>query len=222
MTSLDDVVATSVVSSSLLEKMANAAHVRCVETLTGFKWIARAAGDGVLRFGYEEALGFAVDPLVPDKDGMSAALALSQLAHRLDQAGLSVFDRLDEIESTFGVHAGAQFSLRAQGAGSMASLESAFTRFLDNPPSSLGGFEVSECVDLMSGWIGLTPTPGLILKLGERGSVVVRPSGTEPKLKAYLEILGEHPSDRPLSEQRDLARAQLSAVRQDLERLLRI
>jgi phosphomannomutase len=110
-----DVVATTIVSSTLLRDMARDAGVRFAMTLTGFKWLARAAGDGVLRLGYEEALGFAVDPEVADKDGLSAALALAQLANELRGRGETLMDRLNEIEARFGVHSIFQLSLRAEG-----------------------------------------------------------------------------------------------------------
>lgn len=213
----DDIVATTIVSSTLLPVMAAAAGVRCVTTLTGFKWIARAAGPGVLRFGYEEALGFAVDPAVADKDGLSAALALCRLAHDLAQEGRTLLDRLDEIETRFGVHAGRQLSLRAEGPGGHAAIEASLARLRATPPDTLGGLAVTEVVDLAEGWRGLRPTEGLWLTLGDAGRVVVRPSGTEPKLKAYLEIV------RPpgaLDESRLLAGEQLERVRWDLARLL--
>jgi phosphomannomutase len=211
-----NVVATSIVSSSMLRKMAEDAHVRFVETLTGFKWIARAGGDGALRFGYEEALGFAVDPVVADKDGLSAALALCYLAHHLAQQGQTLLDRLDEIESRFGVHAVAQLSLRADGPDALSVIAASLERLRATPPTHLGGVQVSEVIDLESGWQGLPPAEGLVLKLGHHGRVVVRPSGTEPKLKAYIEILGDSDPNKSLVEQRAKAHAQLSVVSEEL------
>ena len=216
-----DVVATTIVSSTLLEQMARRANVRFAMTLTGFKWLSRAAGDGVLRFAYEEALGFAVDPLVGDKDGMSAALAICRLAHLLSTHGESLLDRLDEIEMRFGVHAGAQLSLRAQGTAGLAAIVSVVERLRSAPPTSLGGIAVSEFVDLAQGWNGLAGTDGVLFVLGSQGRVVVRPSGTEPKLKAYLEIRSP-PDQRPLGAQRADAAELLSAVRADLLDLLKL
>jgi phosphomannomutase len=217
-----DVVATSIVSSTMLKKMAEVAHLRFAETLTGFKWIARSAGDGVLRFGYEEALGFAVDPLVSDKDGLSAGLALCHLAHHLAQQGQTLLDRLDEIESTYGVHAVHQLSFRASGPEAMSSIGATIRRLRATPPTNLGGLEVSEVVDLELGWRGLPPTEGLVLQLGDRGRVVVRPSGTEPKLKAYVEILGDAGSGQSLQLQRGTAREQLMTVSDELTELLKL
>jgi phosphomannomutase len=216
-----EVVATSIVSSTMLKKMAEAAHLRFAETLTGFKWIARSAGDGGLRFGYEEALGFAVDPSVADKDGLSAGLALCHLAHHLAQRGQTLLDRLDEIESRYGVHAVNQLSLRANGPEAMSTIGAAIKRLRATPPAELGGLEVSEVVDLELGWRGLPPTEGLVLHLGDHGRVVVRPSGTEPKLKAYVEIVGDAGSGQSLQFQRAVARERVKAVGDELTELLK-
>ena len=215
----DDVVATSIVSSTMLEKMAERAGVSYATTLTGFKWITKAAPAGRLAFGYEEALGFAVDPSVADKDGLSAALALARLAHDLRRHGLTLLDRLDELEERYGVHAGAQLSLRVAPPRGREVLSAVMARVRATPPSTLGGLAVSEVVDLESGALGLAPTEGLIWRLGETGRVVVRPSGTEPKLKAYLEVVGA-PSPEDLSGERERCRARLDAIRADLARLL--
>jgi phosphomannomutase len=216
MTGKDDVVATSIVSSTMLKKMAQVARVRYAETLTGFKWIARARDEGVLRFGYEEALGYAVDPMVADKDGLSAALAICQLAHRLAQEGKTLLDRLDEIEGKYGVHAGSQLSLRA-APGQQARIAEALNKLRASAPRELGGLKVTEVVNLSKGWHGLLPTEGLVLMFADNGRVVVRPSGTEPKLKAYIEILGGPDRGRTLGEQRHAATIQLEAVQRDLE-----
>ena len=215
-----DTVATSIVSSTMLATMARENHVRYAETLTGFKWIARSAGDGVLRFGYEEALGFAVDPGVADKDGLSAALALCRLAHELDQRGQTLLDRLDEIESRYGVHAVTQLSLRCDQPGALGIIASAVARLLTSPPHVLGTLAVSEVVDLESGWHGLRATPGLVLELSGRGRVVVRPSGTEPKLKAYVEVRGTRAAGHSLDDERHAAHGLLDAISDDLARLL--
>jgi phosphomannomutase len=217
-----DTVATSIVSSTMLATMARDANVRYAETLTGFKWIARSAGPGVLQFGYEEALGFAVDPMVSDKDGLSAALALSQLAHELGQNGQTLLDRLDEIEQRFGVHAVAQLSLRCERPDALATIAAAVKAMLVSPPTALGPLDVSEVVDLESGWKGLRATPGLVLELSGHGRVVVRPSGTEPKLKAYVEVLGTRTPGQSLEDERLAAQAQLASVSEDLRRLLAV
>jgi phosphomannomutase len=218
----DDVVATTIVSSTLLREMARDAGVRFVMTLTGFKWLARAAGDGVLRLGYEEALGFAVDPEVADKDGLSAALALSHLAVELRGRGQTLMDRLNEIESRFGVHSIFQLSLRAEGPTGLTAIVNAVQALRERPPTTLGGLAVSEHFDLAIGYHGLGATDGLLFQLGESGRVVVRPSGTEPKLKAYIEITSPPSDDVSLDEQRGRGTELVDAVRADLLSLLQL
>ncbi|HVA51965.1 MAG TPA: phospho-sugar mutase [Acidimicrobiales bacterium] len=212
-------VATTIVSSTMLEKMANAAGVDFATTLTGFKWIARAAGSGVLGFGYEEALGFAVDARVADKDGLSAALALSRLAHELSLNGSTVLDRLDELETRFGVHATSQLALRAQGPEGPATIRRVVAKLAGAAPTALGTLRVTEVVDLNDGWRGLSPTEGLYLGLGEWGRVIVRPSGTEPKVKAYVEVTP--PNEGSLADQRAVADEVTRGVRDSLTSLLR-
>jgi phosphomannomutase len=212
-------VATTIVSSSMLVKMANAAGVAYAMTLTGFKWIARAAGDGVLGFGYEEALGFAVDARVADKDGLSAALALAHLAHEMSRKGQSLVDRIDELETRFGVHATSQLSLRAEGPEALATIRSVVATLGLNPPSVLGPLVVSNVVDLNEGWHGLLPTEGFLFELGKLGRVIVRPSGTEPKVKAYVEITPA--MDGSLSDQRGVAASLMNEVLECLAVLLR-
>ena len=214
-----DVVATTIVSSSMLEKMAQRAGVRYVTTLTGFKWIAKAAPGQRLAFGYEEALGYAVDPCVADKDGLSAALALARLAHELSRHGLTLLDRLDELETRYGVHAGAQLSLRVAAGRGREVLTNVMRRVRAHPPASLGATALSEVIDLEAGYGDLAATEGLIWRLATGGRVVVRPSGTEPKLKAYIEVVVE-PSSSDLAELRRGANERLEAIRVDLASLL--
>jgi phosphomannomutase len=204
----------------LLREMARDAGVRFAMTLTGFKWLARAAGDDILRLGYEEALGFAVDPEVADKDGLSAALALARLAQELRGGGQTLMDRLSEIETRFGVHSVFQLSLRAEGPTGLGAIVNAVQSLRENPPSTLGGLAVSAFFDLALGYDGLGPTDGVLFQLGESGRVVVRPSGTEPKLKAYIEITSPPSSATPLDEQRRLGALRVDAVRAELQSLL--
>jgi phosphomannomutase len=217
-------VVTTVVSSTLLSKIAAAAGARYAETLTGFKWIVRA-GSAVpgrrFLFGYEEALGYAVGDVVRDKDGISAALALLSLAATARAAGQSLLDRWDTLEAAHGVHLTAQVTLQAPApAGIMARLRAA-------PPAALAGQPVTGCRDLftgagepaeageagagLDGEPGLPPADVLIYRLpGAR--VVIRPSGTEPKLKAYLEIV--EPATPPtLAAAREAAAGRLGPLR---------
>ncbi len=164
--SKQETVATTIVSSTLLERLARAQGVCYATTLTGFKWIVRAAGEGVLGFGYEEALGFAVDPLVADKDGVSAALALAKFAHEQSKVGRSLLDRIDELESQFGVHATSQLSIRADGPEGLANLHRAVRLLYEVPPSALGELRVTEVFDLNEGFRGLPPTEGVLVLVG--------------------------------------------------------
>ncbi|MGA7834101.1 MAG: hypothetical protein WCA31_02735, partial [Acidimicrobiales bacterium] len=214
-----EVVATTIVSSTMLSTLAREWGVRCATTLTGFKWIARAAGERVLGFGYEEALGFAVDPLVADKDGLSAALALARLAHELSLNGRTLLDQLDELESKCGVHATSQLAIRAEGPNELARLHHAVEQLRVAPPRSLGELPVTEVIDLGQGFRDLPPTEGVWFTLANLGRVVVRPSGTEAKVKAYLEITPAR--EGSLAEQRARAAALAHGVRESLDVLLR-
>ncbi len=211
-------VATTIVSSTLLEKMARAYDVAYTTTLTGFKWLARSAGKGTLGFAYEEALGFAVDSNVSDKDGMSAALALATLTNELAERGSSLLERLDEIETLYGVHATTQLSIRAEGPGGLTQLRQKVTDLTDHPPHELGALPVTEAKDLAAGFRGLWATDGVWLGLGEMGRVVVRPSGTEAKVKAYVEVTP--PQVGSLDEQRTLAKDITEQVLASLRELL--
>ena len=170
--------ATTIVSSSLLSTLAPARGAKAAETLTGFKWIVRAADD--LAFGYEEALGYAVAPdVVRDKDGIGAALAVADLAAALKAEGKSLTDRLDELAAEFGLHATSQLSVRVSDLSEIGAL---MARLRASAPSSLLGRDVTEVHDRLPDADVLTlRAPGV--------RVVVRPSGTEPKLKAYLEVV---------------------------------
>jgi len=176
-------MAASLVSSTMLGKIAEDAGVPYATTLTGFKWISRVPDLG---YGYEEALGYCVDPrVVADKDGVTAALLALELIAALNAEGRTVFDVLDELALRHGVHATRQVSLRMPTpeliAAAVGGLRTA-------PPAELAGLTFEEVVDLSYGYDGLPPTEGILLRLpGAR--VIVRPSGTEPKVKCYLEVV---------------------------------
>jgi len=180
----DAVFANSIVSSRLLAAMAAGAGIRHEETLTGFKWISRVAG---LRYGYEEAIGYCVDPhQVRDKDGISAALMLAEMAAGLRAQGRSLLDVLDDLAVTHRVHATDSFAVRVDDLNLIATLMS---RLRKKPPTNLGGVLVSRVDDLAQGSERLPPTDGLRYFLEDESRVIVRPSGTEPKLKVYLEAI---------------------------------
>lgn len=178
--------AESIVSSTLLGKLATAAGLEHAETLTGFKWISRAPG---LRYGYEEALGYCVDPEgVRDKDGVTAALLIAELAAELRQKGRTLTDLLDDLAVRHGLHATDQLSVRVSDLSLIAA---GMRRLRDDPPKALAGLTVTSAEDLSAGSDALPPTDGLrYLLAGETAArVIVRPSGTEPKLKCYLEVV---------------------------------
>ena len=202
------VLATTIVSSSLLGRMAAAAGVPYVETLTGFKWISRAADpDGVLGFGYEEALGFCVGSLVGDKDGISAAVVLAEAVAALAGEGRSVLDVLDELALAHGLHLTGQWSARVAGADGMARLVRTMAELRVVPPRSLAGRAVTSVVDLLPGDPDRAMPPSDVLVLHLDGArVVVRPSGTEPKLKCYVEVV------EPVDGANDLPAAQVRAA----------
>ncbi|MGI8434531.1 MAG: phospho-sugar mutase [Nocardioidaceae bacterium] len=178
------VYATTIVSSSLLGVMAARHGTAYVETLTGFKWIGRVPG---LAYGYEEALGYCVAPeLVRDKDGVSALLRIAELAAELRADGRTLLDRLDDIAIEYGVYATDQLSVRVDD---VSVIGAAMQRLRQHPPVELGGFAVEVVDDLSRGSQGLPATEGMRFRLVHGGRIVVRPSGTEPKLKCYLEIV---------------------------------
>jgi phosphomannomutase len=175
--------AESIVSSSLLGRIAEKAGLPYEETLTGFKWIARVEG---LRYGYEEALGYCVDPDgVRDKDGITAALLVTELASGLKEQGRTLLDLLDDIAVEYGLHATDQLSVRVEDLSVIAN---AMRRLREQPPTRLAGLAITQSEDLTKGTDKLPPTDGLRYTL-DGARVIVRPSGTEPKLKCYLEVV---------------------------------
>ena len=195
------VFANSIVSSRLLAAIAADAGVRHEETLTGFKWIARVAG---LRYGYEEAIGYCVDPdQVRDKDGISTALMMAEMAAGLRARGRSLLDLLDDLSIRHGVHATDAFAVRVDD---LSVLDTLMSRLRDSPPTGLGAVPVARIDDLAQGSDALPATDGLRYLLQDRSRVIVRPSGTEPKLKVYLEAIV------PVGESSGLAAARTEAA----------
>jgi phosphomannomutase len=202
--------AASIVSSSLLGRMAAAAGQPYVETLTGFKWIGRVEG---LTFGYEEALGYCVDPEhVRDKDGISALLLLCELAAETKAAGRTLVDVLDDLAIQHGLHATDQVSVRV---ADLSLITQAMERLRSTPPSRLGGLAVESVDDLAQGSAALPPTDGLRYHLADGARVIVRPSGTEPKLKAYLEVVVPVDGGAGVDAARISAAARLDALGAD-------
>ena len=207
--------ACSIVSSSMLAAMAAAHDQPFAYTLTGFKWIGRVPG---LAYGYEEAIGYCVDPeAVPDKDGISALARLLMLAAGLKAEGRTIADRLDEIARRYGVYETDQMSLRVEHIELIAA---AMARLRANPPKLLGGQQTSV-VDLAHG-NDMLPATDAVLIDGETIKVVVRPSGTEPKLKCYLEARRPAPGGADLAAARAATRSTLAVIRSEMSAILGI
>ncbi len=202
--------AESIVSSSLLGRIAEKANLPYEETLTGFKWIARVEG---LRYGYEEALGYCVDPEgVRDKDGITAALLVTELASELKAEGRTLLDLLDDLAVEHGLHATDQLSVRVEDLSVIAN---AMSRLREQPPTHLAGLAITQAEDLTKGTETLPPTDGLRYTL-DGARVIVRPSGTEPKLKCYLEVVVPVPTHADLTAARAKATDLLETIKRDL------
>jgi phosphomannomutase len=207
-------VASTIVSSTLLSKIAAAAGARYVEKLTGFKWVARAADDQPgtkYVFGYEEALGYLVGQAVRDKDGTGAAIAVLRMTTAARAADRDLNDEYDAIEQAHGVHLTKQLSLRIPDPGAV------MRRIRITPPREVGGFTVHKVTDYADGSTGLPPSDVLGYSLGA-ARMVVRPSGTEPKIKAYLEVI--EPVEQDLAAAREKAAARMVPLRAAAEALL--
>ncbi|MEU8552314.1 phospho-sugar mutase [Streptomyces roseoverticillatus] len=212
---------TTIVSSSLLSRIAAASTgTPYTETLTGFKWLARVDG---LRYAYEEALGYCVDPEgVRDKDGITAALLVAELAAKLKESGRTLSDLLDDLAVEHGLHATDQLSVRVQDLSLIAD---AMRRLREQPPTVLAGLHITSAEDLSKGTESLPPTDGLRYHLAgdESGTVsaarvIVRPSGTEPKIKCYLEVVIPVADAAALAGARAKATEVLASIKADLSR----
>jgi phosphomannomutase len=202
--------AESIVSSSLLGRIAEKAGLPYEETLTGFKWIARVEG---LRYGYEEALGYCVDPEgVRDKDGITAALLITELASELKEQGRTLLDLLDDLAVDHGLHATDQLAVRVEDLSVIAR---AMERLREHPPTELAGLAITRAEDLTQGTDRLPPTDGLRYTL-DGARVVVRPSGTEPKLKCYLEVVVPVATHADLPTAHARATDLLTTIKRDL------
>jgi phosphomannomutase len=177
-------LACSIVSCSALEQVAAKNGLAYAETLTGFKWISKVPE---LLFGFEEALGYCVDPShTPDKDGISAALVVADLANRLAASDQTIADRIDEIGRKYGHFATGQVSIRV---ADLSIIGSTVARIRNNPPAAIMG-QSARFTDLALGSAKLQATEGLRFDLADGSRVIIRPSGTEPKLKCYLQTTG--------------------------------
>ena len=212
-TAMSGTLAQSIVSGTMLRAIAADAGLDYAATLTGFKWVSKVPG---LVFGYEEALGYCVDPTaVADKDGVSAGLLVLELVSHLLDAGRTLQDVLDELDRSHGVHATMQVSVRVDD---LALITRVIERLRGEPPKEIGGRAVLRFDDLQEGIDGLPPTEGLRFTLAD-ARVIIRPSGTEPKVKCYLQAVVPVTDD--LAAARVQARALLAAMRDDVSAVLR-
>jgi len=207
-------LANSIVSSQQLAAIARRHGLAHASTLTGFKWISRAPH---LVYGYEEALGYCVAPdLVLDKDGISTAVLIAEMVSELKAAGRTLADAIDDLARNYGVYLSSQVSARFDDLSQIPEL---MTRLLDSPPSSLAGSPVIATDDMNKGFAGLPPTNGLHLATESGARVIIRPSGTEPKVKAYLEVI-EPVNGGDVRSARAAAGEAMKALRTDVEKLL--
>ncbi|HUL77653.1 MAG TPA: phospho-sugar mutase, partial [Vicinamibacteria bacterium] len=219
-------VVTTVVSSTLLSRIARDRGVACRETLTGFKWIADAALEAERRglafvFGYEEALGYTVGPFVRDKDGIGAALRLAELSRFLKKGGRTLLDRLDDLLAAHGLSHQVQWSVVLPGTEGRARIDAAMARLRARPPQRIGASPVVRVLDAARGEERVRgerrpsslPRADVLAFQSEDGArLSVRPSGTEPKIKFYLELVGAAKERHELAP----ARARLEAEGQAL------
>lgn len=209
------VLANSIVSSRMLAAIAASHGLGHEQTLTGFKWISRTPQ---LAYGYEEALGYCVAPeLVRDKDGISAALILAEYAAELTAQGSGFPQVLDELALAHGAHQTDQLSLRVKDLGLLGTMMNALRA---DPPKTLAGETVTECEDLGLG-LHLPPTDGLLFLTEANTRVIIRPSGTEPKLKCYIEVISPVHNADQLPALRIAGHDKLKTIRDELSVLLR-
>ncbi len=189
----DRCFANSIVSSSLLSKIAKKHGIEFHETLTGFKWLAKLENLG---FGYEEAIGYSVDPqTVNDKDGVSAAIMLARIAGELKAEGSSIGEYLEKISAEYGFHKTVQISIRVADLSGIGRILNSIRQ---SHPTDIAGLKVLRFDDLLKPDGDLPPTDGLRFYLEKQVRVIIRPSGTEPKVKCYIEVVASSgsPEDR--------------------------
>jgi phosphomannomutase len=216
------IVVNSVVSSPMMSRVAAGRGAMHETTLTGFKWIISAGlalearGDGRFAFGYEEALGYSVGRTVRDKDGISAAIVMADLAAEEAAAGRNVLDRLHDLWDEFGLWVSAQYSIVRTGPEGQQALLDAVDRLAESPPNEVGGLVITGSTDYRVGeerrppWLGAQDL--VELTLGDAGRILVRPSGTEPKLKIYVDLSGTTEPDHETAHRVLLDKAEAVAA----------
>lgn len=214
-------VASSIVSSRFIDQLASHHGAISIRTLTGFKWVARPVVERPhdhYVFGYEEALGYCVNPAVRDKDGLSAALVMAEIAAACNDRSETILDLLDGLVSEFGLYATGQVSI---GFGQLSDDDQAElrARAARLGPETMAGLAVVNVEYLSEGRV-LPPTEGVVMELSDASRVIVRPSGTEPKIKAYLEVIEDASAGVPVAELRQNAQNRLARLEEAVRRLL--
>jgi phosphomannomutase len=214
-------LATTIVSSTMLRKIADAHGALYVETLTGFKWIANRAiehesegGDFVI--GFEEALGYSIGSVVRDKDGISALLLFLDLASAEKAAGRSVLDALEDLYRRYGLHLAKQVAVKLPGEEGSRRIAALMDRLRKSAPTEFGGVRVVEHTDLLDGSDSLPKSNVLGFFLQDGSRILARPSGTEPKIKFYFEVQQEVGEREGLEPARALAQARLQQLKEAL------
>ncbi|WP_353067014.1 phospho-sugar mutase [Arcanobacterium hippocoleae] len=213
----DGTLAASIVSSRLLAQIAKHHALRFQATLTGFKWISRAEQ---IIYGYEEAIGFCVNPAaVKDKDGISAALLLATIAARLKTEGKTLLDELDRLAVRHGLYLSAPVTVRVED---LSIIPATMAKIRQKPPAQLAGSEVAEIEDLSAGSATLPPTDAVKILTVNNDRVIIRPSGTEPKVKCYLEVIipVQSAADLPAAKEAGLNR--LAQFKADMHEVLKL
>ena len=210
---LEGSLANSIVSSRLLARIAEAHGLVHHTTLTGFKWIARAPK---LAFGYEEAIGFCPNPQIArDKDGIASSVVAASLFAALKVEGRTAWDELDRLAHAHGLHVTGPLTFRVEEIEQIAA---GMARLRAQPPSVLAGSPVVEVSDLSEGYRGLPPTDGVLVVTEAGDRVIARPSGTEPKLKCYLEVILSAPEGEPVPW--EAARERLELIKSEFGRII--
>ncbi len=213
---------TTIVSSPLLGRICNALGVRYAETLTGFKWIANTAlrlereHGCVFMFGYEEALGYTVGTVALDKDGVSAVAVFAELAASLQARGETVLGRLEAIYREFGLVVSRQHNVTRKGQDGAARIRAEMSAMRAHPPTTIGGEAVKAIKDYAdAAATGLPHADVLTFELGGGTRVTMRPSGTEPKIKYYFDVVEPLRAGEPFADGRSRANARLDAIETD-------
>ena len=206
-------LANSIVSSRLLARIARSHGLEHHTTLTGFKWIARAPQ---LAFGYEEAIGFCPNPSAArDKDGIASSVVAASLFAALKTEGRTAWDELDRLAHAHGLHVTGPLTFRVE---EIAQIATGMARLRAQPPSELAGSPVVEVSDLAEGYQGLPPTDGILVLTEAGDRVIARPSGTEPKLKCYLEVILPAPEGEPVPW--EAARERLELIKREFGQII--